>query len=210
MAVRILNPGSGRTYHPKLYLGRSTRHIEAVIGSANLTGGLWTNVEAAVSLRGRDSDTPLRRAWEWAEAQWTDPRAYEWIPTQVEYVPSPETIESRLYGALEEEVRRDPVFMTLGRFPRPNRVTSLSPLGIEIQTERSRERHGGSELVPAWMLNLAWDRLRVLRKLSNRELLEDLRVHRSSAVCAILARLPGVVHEPGPRVVLRWVGPSDT
>ena len=210
MAVRILNPASGRTYHPKLYLGRSGKRVDAVIGSANLTGGLWTNVEAAVALRGRESDPALRRAWEWAEEQWADPRAYEWTPPSVEYVTSKETIEPELYRALDAEVRRNPVFMTLGRSPRPNRVTSITPLGIEIGTERSRDRHGGSELVPAWMLNLAWERLRVLGTLSNRELLEDLRVHRSSAVCALLARVPGVVHQPGPGVVLRWVGTVAT
>ena len=93
-----------------------------MIGSANLTGGLWTNVEAAVALRGRKSDPALRRAWEWAEAQWADPRAFEWTPPFVEYVPSPETIEPALYRSLEAEVRRNPVFMTLGGAPRPNRV----------------------------------------------------------------------------------------
>jgi hypothetical protein len=54
----------GSTYHPKLYLGRKAGQLEAVIGSANLTGGLWTNVEAAVSLRGHASDVPLHRALE--------------------------------------------------------------------------------------------------------------------------------------------------
>src|SRR5512143_896073 len=39
LEVRILNPGSGRTFHPKLYLGSSGAGTGAVIGSANLTGG---------------------------------------------------------------------------------------------------------------------------------------------------------------------------
>jgi hypothetical protein len=56
------------------------------------------------------------------------------------------------------------------------------------------------------MLNLAWDELRSRGTLSNRTLLEDLRVHRSSAVCAILARLPQVEVAPGRRIVLRWRG----
>lgn len=52
------------------------------------------------------------------------------------------------------------------------------------------------------MLNLAWDALRANGRLSNTELLE-MRVHRSSFVCALLARLPGVT--PGKRpVVLRY------
>ena len=207
MQVRVLNPGSGQTYHPKMYLGRSARHLDAVIGSPNLTGGLFSNVEAAVSLRGRGSEPPLRRAWEWAEEQWSDPRAYPWTPAEVEYVPAEEPIAPELYAALAVEVRRDPVFLTLGRSPRPNRVTGLTPTEVQVETERSQGRHGGSEPIPAWMLNLAWDRLRVMGTLSNRELLQDLRVHRSSAVCALLDRIPGVVQAPGPNVVLRWSGP---
>ena len=52
--------------------------------------------------------------------------------------------------------------------------------------------------------NLAWDELRSRGTLSNRTLLGDLRVHRSSAVCAILARLPQVERVPGREIVLRW------
>ncbi len=54
------------------------------------------------------------------------------------------------------------------------------------------ERHGGAEEIPAWMLELAWDTLNARGEISNTELLSELRVHRSSAVCAILARLPRV------------------
>jgi hypothetical protein len=69
---------------------------------------------------------------------------------------------------------------------------------------RSRVRAGGAEPIPAWMFNLAWDRLRTLGMLSNVVLLDDLRVHRSSAVCAMLARLPRVERVPGKEIVLRW------
>ncbi len=54
------------------------------------------------------------------------------------------------------------------------------------------------------MFNLAWDRLRTHGTLSNSELLNDLRVHRSSAVCAILARLPQIQRVAGKEIVLRW------
>ncbi len=83
-------------------------------------------------------------------------------------------------------------------------MTELRADEVLVEAERSQRRLGGSEPIPAWMLNLAWDRLKVVGTLSNRELLDDLRVHRSSAVCALLARLPGVVQVPGPRIVLRW------
>ena len=38
LEVRVLNPGVGRTYHPKLYLGEGDGVSRAVSGSANLTG----------------------------------------------------------------------------------------------------------------------------------------------------------------------------
>jgi len=65
IAVILPSPGGrkrsvpnsgGSTDQPKLYLGRKAGQLETVIG------GLRTNVEAAVSLRGHASDVPLRRA----------------------------------------------------------------------------------------------------------------------------------------------------
>jgi hypothetical protein len=48
--------------------------------------------------------------------------------------------------------------------------------------------------VPAWMLALAWEYLLAHGTLTNRHLLaaDGLNVKRSSAVCAVLARLPGI------------------
>lgn len=59
-------------------------------------------------------------------------------------------------------------------------------------TIRTLERESGAQLVAPRMLNLAWDVLRSKGKLTNREKLDELRIHRSSFVCAILSRLPGV------------------
>jgi hypothetical protein len=42
------------------------------------------------------------------------------------------------------------------------------------------------------MVQLAWDWLIAYGTLSNVTLLKNLRVHRSSFVCALLAQLPGV------------------
>ncbi len=202
LEVRVLNPGSGRTFHPKLYLGVAREAASAVIGSANLTGGLATNYEAAVELTGRRGDSPIAQAWEWAEALWSDRRVQPWIPTAGEV--AEETFEPQLYGLLRSEVKRDPVFLTLGPSARRNRVADLSPVEIHIETERSRSRSGGPVRVPAWMFNLAWERLRTHGSLTNSELLNDLRVHRSSAVCAILARLPPVRATNGNGITLRW------
>jgi hypothetical protein len=200
--VRVLNPGSGRTFHPKLYLGSNHADARAVIGSANLTGGLATNLEAAVALHGVRDDVPLARAWEWAEALWSDDRVERWTPRIAERLEEP--FEPEIYRELQAEVRRSPVFLTLGPRPRQNRVVELTPVEVHVETVRSRERTGGAEGIPAWMFNLAWDRLRTHGTLSNSVLLNDLRVHRSSAVCAILARLPQVERLPGKEIVLRW------
>lgn len=72
---------------------------------------------------------------------------------------------------------------------RPNRIVAIDDNGVQVETERSLARTGGAELVPAWMLNTAWEHLRRFRSLTQRYLLDDLKVKRSAAVFAILARL---------------------
>ena len=52
---------------------------------------------------------------------------------------------------------------------------------------------------------LAWDHLQLHGELTNRYLVDrnGLNVKRSSAVCALLARLPGVEVVAGPTITLR-------
>lgn len=202
--VRVLNPGSGSTFHPKIYLGTGGGRAQAVVGSANLTGGLATNVEAAVWLSGRRRDAPIARAWDWAESLWQDPRAQAWQPGAA--AEGEEELEPELLALISVAARRDPVFRTLGPKPQENLVTEVTPSEVLVETARSRERTGGAASIPAWMFNLAWDELRSRGELSNSTLLKDLRVHRSSAVCAILARIPGVVVSEGRSIKLRWKG----
>lgn len=199
--VSTLNPGSGSTYHPKVYLGRAGRRLAAVVGSANLTGGLVTNVECAVHLRGTRADATLAHLWDWAEALWDDARAEPWLAHAAE-ASGDEDLEPALLAAIDAERRRDPVFLTLGARSAPNHVVEVTRSGVLVETARSQERRAGPQLIPAWMFNLAWDALRAAGSLSNKRLLEELRVHRSSAVCAILARVPGVRPLPGPGVAL--------
>jgi len=201
--VRIHNHAGG-TFHPKLYLGSSRDAARAVIGSANLTAGLACNVEVGVSLKGRRSDRPLARAWEIGEALWEDARSEPWVARAADR--PGEEIEPELYAALVRERRRDPVFVTLGPDPRPNRVVELTPSEALVETERSRKERTGPQPVPAWMINQAWEFLRLKGELSNAVLLNQLRVHRSSAVCALLARVPGVAVRIGRGVVLEWAG----
>jgi len=155
-----------------------------------------------VSLRGSLEDEPIVKAWEWVNTLWADERVERWMPQVIEL--AEEEFEPELFAALHAEVERDPVFMTLGGSPRKNRVVMLTRTAAYVETERSRANVGGPQPIPAWMFNLAWDRLRTHRTLSNAELLDELRVHRSSAVCAVLARLPGVERVAGRTITLRW------
>lgn len=188
--VRTLNPGSGRTYHPKVYLGRRGDSVQAVVGSANLTGGLASNVEVGVLLRGSVSDPALAKLTSWADDVWDDSRGEDWMASAADSGGDDE-LEPALLDLLSREVAREPVFLTLGKRA-PNRVTELTRSEVLVETEASRRKGRGSESIPAWMLNLAWEYLLAKGSLTNKVLLDELRVHRSSAVCALLARLPGV------------------
>jgi HKD family nuclease len=204
--VRVLNPGGGRSFHPKIYLGAMGAATRAVIGSANLTGGLFTNVEMAVCLRGTQKDAALAEAWRWAEDRWSDRRVDRWQTEGVSEPPANEVIDPVLRRLIDAERTRDPMFHTLGTSPKPNRIIDVTASAVYVETDRSVREQGGPAAIPAWMFNLAWERLRTHGKLTNTELLNGLRVHRSSAVCAILARLPGVSVRGGGAITLLWLG----
>ncbi len=200
--VRILNAPGG-TYHPKVYLSRNARSAAAVIGSANLTAGLHVNVEAATHLRGARNDAALRDAWQWAEEMWDHPQA---TPFDLAAGPRPtESIDPELLRQLTRAVKSDPVFYTLGK-QAPNRVAEVTAHGLFVETKRSKSQKAQPKMIPPWMLNIAWETLRARGEITNKELLGDLRVHRSSAVLAILRRLPGVEKLPGRAVGLRLKG----
>lgn len=77
---------------------------------------------------------------------------------------------------------------------RPNWVVGITLTHLNVETERSRGAGRGPQEVPAWMFEAAWQRLTMRRILTNQELVStgDLNVKRSSLVCAVLAKLPGV------------------
>lgn len=202
--VRVLNP-AGATYHPKVYLARRARQLTAIVGSVNLTSGLFGNVEAATVLRGSVADAPLAALWSWAHSLWIDPRSIAWLPGPSE---PDEAIEPELLALIAAAAAEQPVIYTLGSTPQPNRVSDVNASGVWVETNRSRERGQGSQMVPPRMLNLAWDALRARGRLTNREMLDELRIHRSSFVCAMLARLPGVRVVKSRPIELEWVGPA--
>lgn len=199
--VRIHNHAGG-TYHPKLYLGADGKASQAVIGSANLTAGLACNIEVGVALTGTRRDEALARAWEIGEELWSHARSEEW---RGQIIAPLEGIEPELFSALQSACEENPVFLTLGRDPKPNHVVELNSSGALVETVATDRKNTSAQLVPAWMLNIAWDYLRAKGALSNSTLLNDLRVHRSSAVCAMLGRVPGVRVTSAKPVVLAWV-----
>ena len=114
-------------------------------------------------------------------------------------------LDPQLLEALRSAIATDSVVTTLAN-GKPNRIVAVRPDGVLIETERSRGLARDPELVPAWMLQSAWDHLRKNRRLTNRELLatDGLNVKRSSAVCALLARLPGVIIASSRPIVLEF------
>ena len=184
--TRVLNWSQG-TYHPKLYLAKAGSSSRAVVGSANLTSGLFGNVEVATSLSGQTSQPVFSSLWSFAEELWNHERSQDWNPTGDE---SPDIIEPDLWRLLSKVVRTGDVIATLGQGA-SNRIAEMTPTGIWVDTARSAQR-GGPELVEPRMVQLAWDWLIARGTLTNKTLLNDLRVHRSSFVCALLAQLPGV------------------
>lgn len=201
--VRVLNPSTG-SYHPKLYLaGRGADDATMLIGSANLTGGLVNNVETAALVRGCLRDEPIADAWRIGEALWSDPRAVAWTPV---LAAEPERFTPELERQIRAEVERDPVFLTLGPTPKKNEVTAVSASGVYVTSDATRAKGTTAQLVPAWMIQLAYDYLVEHGQLTNAYLLssDGLNVKRSSFVCALLARLPGVVPSPRTPVELRY------
>lgn len=76
----------------------------------------------------------------------------------------------------------------------PNWIVSITDTGLDVETEKTRSTGKSAQLVPAWMFEVAWQRLVTRGRLTNAELVSsnDLNVKRSSFVCAALASLPGV------------------
>jgi hypothetical protein len=190
VAVRVLNPAHG-TFHPKLYLARRGGQIAAALGSANLTSGLVANVEAVAVMRGSAGSPQLRSLWELAESWWRHPGAVDW---SAQAIPAPaEQLHPDLLRGIQTALALDPQVRTLSD-GRPNWVREVTPDGVWVETLRSRAAGRPPQLVEAWMIQVAWDYLQAHGMLTNRFLLSEdgLNVKRSSFVCGLLARLPGV------------------
>ena len=81
---------------------------------------------------------------------------------------------------------------------KPNWIVDVNDDGVIVHTERSKDA-GSPQLVPGWMFVVAWDHLQRHGSLTNKTLLHELNIKRSSAVCAVLAQFPEVtVHSTRP------------
>lgn len=186
--MRTVVPARG-TFHPKLYVGRRASRIGALITSANLTGGLISNVELGTLLRGREAEAPLADAWRAASELWELEAASSWSLMAAET--SDEHFTPELGQLVRQAVATDSVVRTVSD-ARPNRITEVTRAGVWVETEASLRKRSPPQEVPAWMFELAWEHLRTHGRLTNRYLLatDGLNVKRSSAVCAILACSP--------------------
>lgn len=180
---RVFNPPRG-TFHPKVVVARHGRTTRAMIGSANLTAGLVANIEAGLIVEG----AAATEASELVETWWSDRAAAEWARPDT---PVRDVLDASLWDLIRARVRPGDVLTTLSG-GKPNRVTEVTRAGLWVETERSRAARSGPQHVEPWMIDVAWAALVTDGELTNQRLLEDLRVHRSSFVCALLARLPGV------------------
>lgn len=198
--VRILNPPSG-TYHPKMYIGSHGRSFSLAIGSANLTSGLVKNVEVMTLMSGPKGWAPAVNAVAVAEDLWKTKAAISLADAMADA--DDEALSGPLLRKLARRLPNGTVVETLAK-GMPNQIADVSPAGILIETRRSQARGTPPQLVEPWMLQLAWDYLSAHGELSNTTLLNELHVHRSSAVCAILATLDEVeVVSTRPKILLR-------
>jgi len=122
---------------------------------------------------------------------------------------SDDRLADDLLEAIKQVKRDTPVIPTLAN-GKPNRIDRVSPEGVWITTESSKAKGSGSQLVPAWMLNTAWAHLQATGGLTNRYALasDGLNIKRSSAVCALLAKLPGVAVVSSRPIELRTTAAS--
>ena len=151
-------------------------------------------------------DAPvLRQLWELGESWWHHNTAVDWSPTTVPA--APDVLDAELLLTMRAAVAAQPIIPTISD-GRPNCwIEEVTPDGVWVETERSRQLGGPAQLVPAWMIQVAWEYLASHGTLTNRYLLADgLNVKRSSFVCALLATLPDVTVTSRRPIELRLPG----
>ena len=116
--------------------------------------------------------------------------------------PHPKVFSAELFALLRDHLAPGQLIHTLSTH-QPNWIVSITETGLEVETEKTRGTGKSAQLVPAWMFEVAWQRLVTRGHLTNAELVssKDLNVKRSSLVCAALASVPGVAVATKPIVL---------
>jgi hypothetical protein len=98
-----------------------------------------------------------------------------------------------LLAAITAALAVDPVVKTISD-AKENWVHEVTPDGVWVETAKSRALGRPPQLVEAWMIQIAWEWLQAYGSIAARFLVanDGLNVKRSSFVCALLARLPGI------------------
>ena len=245
--VRVAHFG-GRTYHPKVYLGRDGPARQAIVGSMNLTAAaLLRNVEGSVIVSGSEANAVYDGAWRQFDAMW---RSHAAIPCPRGLTTPPQPRTSRVIWSLLDQLgvdrpRTDPnapvgledplavptddeEFAVVWR-----QVAHLCATATQVRTATGTpntllsfdHRRGvlvgtksspGGEVVDRGMFErvvaaVCRDGHLMLNAPPGSSQIDAttfLRVHRSSAVFAILGALPGFRLVARPRVEL-WLDGLD-
>ncbi len=213
-----LRAGGGGTFHPKVYLGRGAGGPQVLMGSANLSSRalLSRNVEAGIEVRGQAAEALHQAATVHLGALWDAGGTTSYVlgtEAPVRYsMPQPSTPsmaaegESRstfpgIWAAVELLcAERQEVRTVQGK---SNRLLAFDRTsGVLVGTGKSKD----GEWVPPWMFEVTVEAVAARGRLRlNPDCTTDLRIHRSSAVFAILGALPFFSLRARPAVLV-WRG----
>ena len=102
-------------------------------------------------------------------------------------------LNADLLAVLRRAISIGTTIMTLSN-GKPNVITDIGPEGVTVETERSRALGAKPQLVPAWMIEAAWERLTESGSLTH----ADLSHGRLNGVCRVRSW-----HSPGVQVASR-------
>lgn len=91
----------------------------------------------------------------------------------------PSEFSPELYALLQDNAREGAVVTTLST-GNPDRISSLDRTGVGVETGRTRVQGTGPQLVPAWMVEEGWQRLKAR---CWRSMTSTSNAHPSSALC---------------------------
>ena len=133
----------------------------------------------------------VQDSWKLGEELWDSSLAKPWTPASQVKLHNDESL--KVMQTVQKHLREGQTIETISQ-GKPNWVTAITHQGVYIETEKSKRLRTSPRLVNSWTIEVACLHLTIHGSLTNSYLLSTsgLNVKRSSAVCAILAKLPGV------------------